>query len=80
MDLTRPEGRWIKGTFQLSNEAQALTVTQVGQQVSWTRFQVRAIERGELDDACAMTRVCSRRDGQEASEWVVIRQEGAKRT
>ena len=78
--LTRPEGQWIKGTFQLSNEAQALTVTQVGQQVPWTRFQVRATERGVVDDACAMTRVWSLRDGQVAEEWVVIRKVGSKRT
>lgn len=78
--LTRPEGQCVKGKFQLSNEAQALTVTQVGQQVPWVRFQVRATERGELDDAFAMSRVWSLRDGQVAEEWVVIRQEGAKRT
>lgn len=41
---------------------------------------MRATERGEVDDAFAMTRVWSLRDGQVAEEWVVIRQEGAKRT
>ena len=58
----------------------ALTVAQLGQQLCWQRYQVRPGERGTITNLFAMTRVWSLRDGEVAEEWLVIRQEGPKRT
>jgi len=77
---TRPEGCWCKHKWQITNGVPALTVAQLGQHLSGPRYQVRPGERGTITNLFAMTRVWSLRDGQEASEWLVIRQEGPKRT
>ena len=56
------------------------TRAQLGQQLPWQRYQVRPGERGTITNLFAMTRVWSRRYGEVAEEWLVIRQEGPKRT
>jgi len=45
----------------------------------WQRFQVRATERGILDDPFAIRRVWTIRDDELAEEWLVIRHEYGKR-
>ena len=56
------------------------TRAQLGQNLDWRRYQVRPGERGTITNLFAMTRVWSLRDGKVAEEWLVIRQEGPKRT
>jgi len=48
----------------------------------WQRVRVRAIERGELNDPFAARRVWTLREGEAepVQEWLVMRQEGKKRT
>lgn len=43
------------------------------------QFQVRSMERGELDDPFAIRRVWTIRAGQVAEEWLVIRHEYGQR-
>jgi len=45
-------------------------------ETGFRRIQVRSTERGDLADPFAMRRVRTRRNGQLAQEWLVIRQEG----
>jgi SRSO17 transposase len=44
------------------------------------RFQVRATERGVLDDAFAVRQVWTLHDGEVVAEWLVIRDEGGAPT
>ena len=46
----------------------------------FARIPVRATERGELADPCALCRVWTVREGQLAEEWLVIRQEETRRS
>jgi hypothetical protein len=77
---SRPEGYWCQHQWQVTNGVPALTVAQLGQHLSGPRYQVRPGERGTITNLFAMTRVWSRRVGEVAEEWLVIRQEGPKRT
>jgi SRSO17 transposase len=57
---------------------QARQVAQLAE-THFHRFQVRSMERGELDDPFAMRRVWTIRAGQVAEEWLVIRHEYSQR-
>ncbi|MBM4463733.1 MAG: IS701 family transposase [Chloroflexi bacterium] len=66
------------------NDVKPLQAHQVARHADthWQRVRVRAIERGELNDPFAARRVWTLREGkpEPVQEWLVMRQEGKKRT
>lgn len=74
----RPVGKPTR--HQVKASASPVTVTQVAQSLPFTRYRVRPVERGVLEDPFALCRVWTLRDGQVTEEWLVVRQEQTKRT
>jgi len=84
LGLPVPRGRKGRPPTQLQvlNRVTALEVRQVAERADTTfrRFQVRATERGLLEDHFAVRQVWTLHAGEVVSEWLVMREEGGEPT